>query len=88
VNWNNIFTVLPLKVNGLTGGGIIVISMGPNSHYLIYWGKSVTLFFFTGKILIYPWLQKKKKKNEINIQWLFGVLLYLNIVKLLPFSSY
>jgi hypothetical protein len=86
MDWNNIFTVLPLKVNGLTGGGIIVISMRPNSHYLIYWGKSVTLFFFTGKTLIYPWLQKKKK-NEINIHGLFGLLLSLNIVKLLPFSS-
>jgi len=31
--------------------------------------------------------KKKKKKNEINIHGLFGVLLNLNIVKLLPFSS-
>jgi hypothetical protein len=78
-------TVLPLKVIGLTDRAIIVIFMRPNSHYLIYWGKSVTLFFFTGKTLIYPWLQKKK--NEIKIHGLFGLLLSLNIVKLLPFSS-
>jgi hypothetical protein len=76
-------TVLPLKVIGLTDRAIIVIFMRPNSHYLIYWGKSVTLFFFTGKILIYYWLQKKK----INIHKLFGLLLNLNIVKLLHFPS-
>ena len=69
-------TVLPLKVIGLTDGGIIVIFMRPNSHYLIYWGKSVTLFFFTGKILIYHWLQKEKKK-KINIHKLFSLLLNL-----------